>query len=125
MKKLLALVVLSRWESAAALQMGGIAGTTAVLAGQDPWTWVIGGFGAAVVYVKRPATSKLDAVINSGISVCLAGLVSPTCALYLAAHVDPVLGNPHPVAFLLSSMWPWLIPLAIAKLKKLKTEGTK
>jgi hypothetical protein len=123
-KRLLALALLARWEASAAATIGGAAGITAGLTGQDPWTWVIGGFGAAVVYVKRPAKSRWDAIVNSGVSVGIAGLVSPTVALYLASHVDKSLGNPHPIAFILSSAWPWLIPIAMRKLKKeTKTEN--
>lgn len=123
-KRLLALALLARWESSVAATIGGAAGVTAGLTGQDPWTWIIGGFGAAVVYVKRPAKSRWDAIINSLISVCIAGLVAPSLAAYLAVKVDKALGNPHPVAFILSSAWPWLIPLAMRKLKKeTKTEN--
>lgn len=123
MKKLLIVAaLLSRWEMAAAASIGGAAGITAALAGLDPWTWVIGGFGAAVVYVKRPATSKMDAIINSGISVFLAGLVSPWLALYLSVHVAKELGNAHPIAFILSSAWPWVAPIALNKFKDHKQE---
>lgn len=124
MKKLLTLILLlGRWDPSAAATIGGVAGLSAGMTGQDPWTWVIGGFGAAVVFVKRPAPSKLDAVVNSMISVCVAGLVSPSLALYVANHVDPALGNPHPIAFILSSLWPWLMPIALSKLKKFKSEN--
>lgn len=128
-KRLLALALLTRWESgAAATLVGGAAGITAGLTGFDPWTWVIGGFGAAIVYVKKPATSKLDAVINSIISVGIGGLISPTAAILLATHVDKSLGNPHPIAFILSSGWPWLISIAVEKIKaieiKFKSEKT-
>lgn len=124
-KKLLAFALLAKWESGAAAAIGGTAGLAAGLQGQDPWTWIIGGFGAAVVYVKRPATSKLDAVANSVVSVCIGGLISPTAALLLASHVDKSLANPHPIAFILSSGWPWLISIAMDKLKAFKTGNSE
>ncbi len=116
-KRLLALALLFKGESAVAAAMGTTAGVAATATGHDPWPWIIGGFGAAVVYVKRPATSRQDAIINGAISVLLGGLVAPTLAQYLASHWDPVLANPYPVAFILSCVWPWMIPLVMEKLK--------
>lgn len=124
-KRLLTLFLLTRWESGVAATIGGAAGLTASMQGQDPWTWIIGGFGAAIVYVKKPATSKLDAIINSLISVGIGGLISPTAALLLAQHVDTILANPHPIAFVLSSGWPWLISIAADKVKAFDFKSNK
>jgi hypothetical protein len=121
-KHIIMLALITRWEPGVAATIGGAAGLTAGIVGYDPWTWIIGGFGAAVVYVKRPARSHWDAVINSGISVGIGGLVAPALAGYLAAKWDVALGNPHPWAFILSSAWPWLVPIATRKLRDLKPE---
>lgn len=116
--RLIALALLTKWESGAAAALGGTAaGLAASTQGADPWTWILSGLGAAVVYVKKPATSRLDAIVNSGISVALGGVVAPAIALVIAERVDTHLGNPRAIALLLAACWPWLIALAHDKLK--------
>jgi len=84
---------------------------------KDPWVWIIGGFGAAIVYVKNHPASKSDAVVNSMISVMIGGLVSPYVATYLGSHYDKSLQNPYPLAFLLSAFWPWIVPMVAKRIR--------
>lgn len=101
--------------TAAATSVTGAAVTS--LAGYDPWTWVVGGVGAAVVYIKKDVTTRLDAIINAVVSVMLAGLVSPGLTHYLATNFSVMLTNPYPVAFILSTSWPWIIPTLLSVIK--------
>lgn len=78
--------------------------------GTDPWVWAMGGVGAAIVYVKKEATSRLDAITNGVISVLLAGIVSPDGTHILAAKLGVSVDSPYPLAFLLSASWPWVLP---------------
>ena len=101
-------------------RLGGFADWISI--GQhDPWTWIIGSFGAAVVYVKYKPNSKADAVINGFISVMIGGLVSPYLATYLGDHYDKSLSNPYPLAFLLSAFWPWVVPFVIRRVRMVVT----
>ena len=96
---------------------GTLAGGIADISGHDPWTWIIGGFGAAIVYVKKPAVTRSDAIINSMISVFIAGLISPTISVWFFNKMDLGTVNPYPLAFILSSAWPWLMPYVAKKLQ--------
>ena len=108
---LLAVRVDNAMASEAAAVVTSVLGTyIAQILGSDPWTWVFGGIGAAIVYVKKDSTSRLDAITNGIISVLLAGLVAPELAQYLGDKVSPMLTNPYPPAFLLSAAWPWILP---------------
>lgn len=94
------------------------AGTIAASFGKtDPWVWILGGFGAAVVYVKNPPTTKSNALINGMISVLIGGLVSPPVASYCAQHYDPTLASPYPFAFILSAFWPWIVPALLRRIQ--------
>lgn len=95
------------------------AGATAVATGVDPWPWVIGGFGAAIVYVKKPSSSRPDALINSMISVMIGGIVSPLAAAAVSEYLSPKLANQYALAFILSSIWPWLVPALMTKIKSI------
>jgi hypothetical protein len=92
---------------------------------EDPWIWIIGGFGAAIVYVKNPPTSRADAMVNSLISVMIGGLIAPPVAAYCAYHWDKTLSSPYPFAFVLSSAWPWLMPTIVDRVKTLINGVTK
>lgn len=109
-------------KPATAAITGSVAAATAVSAGLDPWPWAIGAFGAAVVFVKTPPTTRMDAVANAGISVMMGGLVAPVAAIAVGEYINPKLGSDYVMALLLSCLWPWLIPLAMKKLKE-KTGG--
>lgn len=113
----LATVVAPKTWAASAAATAATAGVAASVAGIDPWPWVIGGFGAAIVYVKRPAASKPDAVINAMISVLIGGIIAPWAAVGVSEYVSPKLANSYPLALVLSSMWPWLAPVALDKLR--------
>jgi len=89
------------------------------LSQEDPWIWIIGGFGAAIVYVKNPPTSRSEAMINSLISVMIGGLIAPSVAAYCAIKIDKTLANPYPFAFILSSAWPWIMPAVFARARAL------
>lgn len=106
------------WAAGAAT--AATAGVAATAAGIDPWPWVIGGFGAAIVFVKRPSLTKADAIINAMISVMIGGIISPWAAAGVAFYVTPNLANSYALAFILSSLWPWLVPIATAKIKAFK-----
>ena len=110
-----ALAAPKTWAAGAAT--AATAGAVATAVSIDPWPWVIGGFGAAIVYVKRPAASKADAVINSMISVLIGGIISPWAAAAVGEYISPNLANSYPLALILSSLWPWLVPLAMSKLR--------
>jgi len=99
---------------AAAAATGLVSSGLADISGHDPWTWFIGGIGAAVVFVKKPATSRMDAITNSLISVLIAGLVAPIFSVWLFHWANLGEPNPYPAAFVLSAGWPWLVS-AVAK----------
>lgn len=113
-----ALAAPKSWAAGAAT--AATAGVAASAAGIDPWPWVIGGFGAAIVYVKRPASSKPDAVINAMISVMIGGIVAPWAAAGVGHYLTQSLANDYALAFLLSSLWPWLVPVFMDKFKAWK-----
>ncbi len=119
LKKIIALsaAALTGKQAFAVASTAATAGFTATLAGTDPWPWIIGGFGAAVVYVKRPATTRLDAVVNAAISIAMGGIVAPLAAVAVAEYVNPKLADGYVLAMALSCLWPWLIPAALKKLE--------
>ncbi len=82
----------------------------------DPWTWVVGALGAAIVYIKKDVTTRIDAITNSLISIALAGIVAPELTTYMAARFEITI-SPYPLAFLLSASWPWIIPILSSLLK--------
>lgn len=82
----------------------------------DPWTWVVGALGAAIVYIKKDVTTRLDAITNSIISIALAGIVAPELTTYMAARFEVTI-SPYPLAFLLSASWPWILPILSSLLK--------
>lgn len=91
---------------------GAVAGTTAAIVSKaDPWVWIIGGFGAAIVYVKNPPTSRADALVNGMISVMIGGLIAPPVAEYCGEHFDAVFNQKYAMSFVLSASWPWLLPV--------------
>ena len=115
----LALVATSKTSAVAAAEVAAVtsAATGSVVSsivGVDPWPWIIGGLGAAIVYVKKTSASRYDAAMNGVISVSLGGLVAPPLSAYLGDTVSPALGGSTPVAFLLSAAWPWVIPALAA-----------
>lgn len=113
----LALAFFSRVDVAAAAATSATGTALATMVGYDPWTWVFGGFGAAIVYIKKEVTTRLDAITNGMISVMLAGLVSPGVSAYISTKFSVPLSNPYPVAFVLSASWPWIVPTLMSIFK--------
>lgn len=116
---MLALIATSKTSAVAAAEVAAItsAATGSMVSsfiGADPWPWIVGGLGAAVVYVKKTSVSRYDAAVNGIISVLLGGLVSPPVAAYMGEKISDALAEPTPLAFLLSASWPWVIPAIAA-----------
>lgn len=116
-KNALFLAFFSRVDLATAAVTSAAGTTLATMTGYDPWTWVVGGLGAAIVYIKKEVTTRLDAITNGIISVMLAGIVAPEITYYVAAKFSVALNNPYPVAFILSASWPWIVPTVLSVLK--------
>lgn len=113
----LALAFLSRVDVSTAAATSAAGTAIAAVGGYDPWTWVIGGLGAAIVYIKKEVTSRMDAITNSAISVSLAGIVSPELTAYAVAKFSIPITSPYPLAFMLSATWPWIIPAMASIIK--------
>lgn len=98
-------------HSLAATTLTGIAGAYfATQLGFDPWPWVLGILGGVIVRVKLPPTSRIDGLVNGVISVTLAGVFAPWCAILL----DDLMGskiapNEYVLAFALACLWPWVV----------------
>lgn len=116
-KNVVVLAFFSRVDVASAAATSATGTALATVAGYDPWTWVVGGLGAAIVYIKKEVTTRLDAITNGMISVMLAGLVSPGVSIYLSTKFSIPLSSPYPVAFLLSASWPWIVPTLMSIIK--------
>jgi uncharacterized membrane protein YdcZ (DUF606 family) len=117
LKNTLVFAFFSRVEIATAAAASATGTALATVTGYDPWTWVVGGLGAAIVYVKKNVTSRLDAITNGVVSVMLAGLVSPGLSHYLATKFSLAFSTPYPVAFVLSASWPWIVPTIMSVIK--------
>lgn len=113
----LTLAALMAHKYSSAATASALAAGTATGTGADPWPWAIGAFGAVVVYVKRPPTTRADAIVNGCISVLIGGLVAPLSAAAVAKYLDPSLASDYVNALILSSLWPWLLPVVIKSLK--------
>lgn len=126
-KKIIApIAVASGWfalhKPATAAITGAVAAGTAMQAGLDPWPFAIGAVGAAVVFVKTPPTTRLDAIANALISVMMGGLIAPVAAVAVGEYINPKLASDYALALALSCLWPWLVPAALKKLKE-KIDG--
>jgi hypothetical protein len=118
MRQIITLIAALWGKNAAAASTALAAGATAAMVGADPWPWIIGGFGAAVVYVKRPPTSRADAIVNAAISICMGGIVAPLAAVAVAEYVNPKLADDYVIALVLSCLWPWLVPMMLKKIQE-------
>jgi uncharacterized membrane protein YdcZ (DUF606 family) len=116
-KNMVMLAFFSRVDVASAAATSATGTALATVAGYDPWTWVVGGLGAAIVYIKKEVASRLDAITNSVVSVMLAGLVSPALTDYASHKLSLSLTSPYPVAFILSASWPWIVPILMSVFK--------
>lgn len=127
MKKIVSLIllVLSSPSKAASISFGVTASLVSAVLGFDPFTWIIGSFGAAIVLVKTPQTSKLEDVSNGIISIILAGVVAPWLAVAASEYFSAKIINDgfiYALAFILSAAWPVLIKMGLPILKK-RLEG--
>jgi len=125
--KRLALLFLAVFSSPskAAISFGVTASVVSAALGFDPFTWIIGAFGASVVLVKTEHHSKNEDVINSIISIMLAGLVAPWLAVASGEFFSNKVANdtlPYALAFILSAAWPAIIKIGLPVLRK-KLEG--
>ena len=116
-KNVVVLAFFSRVDVASAAATSATGTALATVAGYDPWTWVVGGLGAAIVYIKKEVTSRLDAITNSVTSVMLAGLVSPAMTQYATTKFNLPFSNPYPMAFIVSASWPWIVPTLMSIFK--------
>ena len=94
-------------------------------AGADPIPWAIGGFGAAVAYIKNPPTSRPDALANAGISIFLGGIGAPVAAQLAGKYVAPELANDYLMALGLSATWPRIMALAWPALQSFVSKKTE
>lgn len=122
MKKLIAffLVMLSS-PAKAAISFGVTASVVSAMLGFDPFTWAIGSLGAAIVLIKTPHVSKNEDIINSIISILLAGFVAPWAAVASTAYFSDKIVNDmfvYVLAFFLSATWPALIKIGIPIIRK-------
>lgn len=119
---LLALGVQKSWATAtvAAVATAATATATSAVLGNNVWPWAIGGFGAAIVYFKKHTIGPVDVVVNSIISIAVGGFVAPLAASVLAYYTSPALNNPYAMAFVLSTLWPFVVPICMQLLGALR-----
>jgi hypothetical protein len=89
------------------------AGVTASQLGRDPVPWLIGAAAVTVVYAYKRPLSREHALANAVISIFLGGIGAPWAAAVLSVYTGPVIANDWILAGVLSSGWPWLVPLAM------------
>lgn len=112
-KKMLAALI--AWACAKSSHGAAVAAVTAGAVGtaldlSDPWPWVIGAFGGAVLFLKRDEVSRKDSVGTVMISVVMGGLVAPFAALGWATYVESTFANRYLFALALSAAWPFILP---------------
>lgn len=108
---LIALAANKGW--AAGVGTAVTASVTASVLGDNVWPWAIGGFGAAIVFFKKQTSGPVDVIVNSIISIAVGGFVAPVAAGVLAHYTAPQLNNPYAMSFVLSSMWPFVVPICV------------
>ena len=119
---LLYLAAPKSWAAAVATALA--AGATSAVLGTSVWPWVIGGFGAAIVYFKKQTGHPLDVAVNSVISIAMGGFVAPVAASGLGWYTTPALDNPYAMAFVLSSIWPFVVPILERLFRAWRSSGT-
>lgn len=107
----LAALMASKHSIASSIAAGVFGAAIAPVLGFDPWTWIMGAIGGVIVRVKLPPTNRMDSIVNSIISVMLAGLAAPYIHDLITFEKFPV-PSVYFVAFLLAACWPWAINLA-------------
>ena len=85
------------------------ASVASVMIGHDPMPWIIGGFGAAIMHVKMPSTTRPNAIANAGISIFAGGLIAPLASDLVASQYATIRGADYAIAFVLSCAWPWIL----------------
>lgn len=122
MKRLIPLsIVIFSSPSKAAISFGVTASVISASLGFDPFTWIIGGFGAAIVLVKTEHHSQGEDIVNAIISILLAGLVAPWLSTASSEYVSSKIANdmlPYALAFMLSAAWPAIIKIGLPILRK-------
>lgn len=119
-RKFLTLAVTLGAKAGHAAVGAAVAAVTAVaLDFSDPFPWVIGAFGGAILFLKRDEVSRKDSIGTVLISVGMGGLVAPWAAAFCAWHFDPRLSNSYPFAFALSTAWPFILPKLLDRLPAL------
>lgn len=118
----LSLAVQKSWAAAAVTGAATAvtASATSMVLGNNVWPWAIGGFGAAIVYFKKHTIGPIDVIVNSIISIAIGGFVAPLAASVLAYYTSPALNNPYAMAFVLSTIWPFVVPICMQLLGAVK-----
>lgn len=110
--------------AAAVLVTSASAATASVLAGADPYPWILGAVGGLIVIVKFPASTRTHGVANAVISVLLAGLGCDFFAALLAKHLG-IEASRYLVATALAILWPLSIPVVQAFWPALRARVSK
>ena len=97
---------------------GAIAGVTASQIGRDPVPWIVGAMAVTVVYAYKKPDNREKALANGVISVFLGGVGAPYMGQILSQYVSPVYANDWVLAGVLGAGWPWLLPIALALIKR-------
>ena len=89
------------------------------------WRWL----GALVVALAAPKTWAAGAATaaTAGVAATAATmpvLSQPACR-GVGHYLTPALASSYPLAFLLSSLWPWLVPVAMDKFKSWAVPSTQ
>ncbi len=81
--------------------------------GFDIWPWVIGALGASIAQVYKPPETRMKALANSAISVFVGGVIAPFLAssVWLLNNFKDNNNAIYAMAFILSTIWPWVIPV--------------
>jgi hypothetical protein len=97
---------------------GAIAGVTATQIGRDPVPWIVGAMAVTVVYAYKKPDNREKALANGVVSVFLGGVGAPYMGQILSQYVSPVYANDWVLAGVLGAGWPWLLPIALALIKR-------
>lgn len=110
-------------NAAAAVITAAAAGITASQLGHDPLPWVIGAAGSTVVYAYRKPATRAHALANGMVCVFLGGVGAPWAGTLVAFYFGQMWANEYMLAGALSVAWPWATPViwtrAVAMFKAL------
>lgn len=120
------LIALTALMSKNVWALGSItAAATAISVGADPLAWVIGAVGATVTYAYKKPHTRMKALSNGLISICIGGIVAPFIGTLVAVKIGSEWANNYVFAFVLSSVWPWVMPILLNSLKSFLPEWIK